>query len=279
MILLRLNKITNMDILKEIYTNIYDYKLLNQIFTIYRADIKSKSYNIENLIYSVLEIELDEFEEMDESDIENVIYDLIDLNTNVLFVKNNISEKLRMKVESICLELGLNYRYSDEDYLNREIDLSKLTIDDLYTIYEIYELNPPKQVTFSPLDFAVHLNIDNDGIVTHEGAYVDILKNNFMSIFSKCFQFVNNHKENNKEYLFKNYLYEPWGLLDNSDGIEDKIENYKLKIFEKLKNIEPEEYAKLDTEIVNLLNHFEYVQFNNILEIISGEDDFIKYYK
>lgn len=279
MILLKLEKITNLNILKEIYNKISDYKLLNQIFISYKADIQNKSYMIENLIYNVLEIDLNDFESINKDEIEDIIYDLIELNTNILFVKNNISETLKKDIENICSELGLNYRYSDEEYLNKDIDLGVLTINDLYTIYEIYQLEPPNLVTFSPLDFYICLNVDNSGVVTHNNVYFDTLNDNFMDIIANSFKLINKNKPNDKDYVFKNCLYEPWALLNNDKDIEDKIENYKNRIFEKIKNIKPEEYPFIDKEIINLLNHFEYIQFNDVLEIISGKDNFLKYYK
>lgn len=286
MYLLTLNKVSDLSILKEIYLSIYNYGLINQFFIVCNPDLKSKTYKIPNLIYNAIKIDLEILKDYSTEDIEDIMFDLVEVSSNVIFNKKSAPKELIGNIEEICVSTGLSYRYYGDTGLDKKVDLNNLTFNDLNIIYDIFnKKNNVKQ--YNPRDFLVRLSIDNKGVMSLEnGKKVgNILDSSFITELLKAPQYLLSNIEMMEKGCAQSSsphidytLYEPWAFLEEDTEIFTKIEEYKWGIFEAIKNIEPHQYKYLSKELVEILNESEYIQFKDIFKIISKQDPILNYY-
>lgn len=285
MYLIELNKIMDLEIFKKIYVAISNYNLISQMFLIYKPNIYERSYKIPNLIYHALEVKLKDFKNLSEEEIEEIIYEFIELNSKYIFDKTDCNKELVTYIEKICEESGLEYVYLDGKEENKKVDIENLTYNELNIVYEILEVKNKSVKKYTPFDFAIKISIDNKGdMITAKGDYVgNIFRTSFIELlFKSQSYFVEEMKEleNMKdELLFETSMYEPWPFLKNNPGIINYIEQYKSNVFQAIKNIKPYQYKCLDKGLVDVLNRLEYIQYDDIYRIVSGDDVFLEYYK
>lgn len=285
MFLIKLDKITNLEIFQKIYVTISNYGLLNQMFLIYNPNIKEKSYKIPNLVYHALEIKLMDFKNLKEEEIEEILYELIELNSKYIFDKTDCENELVKHIEKICEELGFEYIYLDCKEENKEVDIEKLTYNELNIVYEILELKNKLVKKYTPFDFSIRISIDNAGnVITTKGDYVgNIFNTSFIELLFKSQSYfvveMKRLESMNEGLLFETSMYEPWFFLKENPDIINYIEQYKINVFQAIKNIKPYQYKYLDKGLVDVLNSLEYIQYDDIYRIVSGSDVFLEYYK
>lgn len=284
MYLLKLNKVTDLKMLKSIYSSIYDYKLFGRVFIVYKADLNTKNYKIPNLICDVMIVDLKDFKGVDDLEMEDIIFDLVEVKCNLFFSKEKVSIKLQRKIEDMFGDCGLKPKYLEELSLENPINIKNLSHNDVNVIHEIFGSNTNER-SYSPRDFLVRIEIDSNGSLRlEEGRKIGILSdNNFLELLFKSSVMsatkVKEIEENCDKGLFSSILYEPWYFLKQNENIYAQIEEYKKNVFNVIKNINPSEYKYLPVDIVKLLNSAEYIKFDDIIKIISKRDEFLCYYK
>lgn len=284
---IELNKVTNLEILKKIYVTISNYNLTNQIFLTYIPNIEERSYKISNLMYHTLLVNIKDLEDLSREEIEEILYDFIELNSKYIFNKSDCNNEIVTYVEDVCKEIGI--KYIDLDYSDRgkEVNIEDLTTNELNIVYEILEYKNKFIRKYTPFDFVIKMSIDDRGdVYTNKGDFVGNLFNtSFVDLlfrsqtyFSQEIEVLENMDNN---YLFETSIYEPWIFLSSQNSLEiaKYIEEYKIKVFEAIKNIKPYQYKQINRCLVDILNELEYIQYDDIYKIVSGEDIFLEYYK
>lgn len=285
MYLIKLNKITNIDILKKIYVAIDEYNLKSYIYVMYNPNLKNKSYNINKLMAHFITINVKDFTEINEDDIDDIILDLVELskNNNIIFETKDADSDLINKIEDICISYGLDFKTLQSNNIEEPVNIKKLNYNDICTIYDFFKVKH-NAFAFTSNTFLIQFTIDNKGIVYDEDnkEVLDLNKHSLVDIlFIKPKNLDDKIKalSSNKIDIINYNLYEPWALLNYDSNINNKITNYKLNVFDAIKNITPEEYIFLPDKIIQLLNINGYIQMKDILPIIKKEDSILEYYK
>lgn len=284
MFLITLNKVKNTDILKKIYVDMFEFKLPSQVFLIYVPDLINRTYNINNLISNVIKVNAKDFKGIDEVDIEDIMYDLAENKGNIIFDYKGCSKALRKQIEEIIEEVGLEVIDIDDQLNVDKIDLSCLSFNDLNIIYEFFDIEKTNTY-YTPKDFLIRLVINDKGEVRDEitkekvgslkkKSLIEILLNHPFDIEDRLAEVDSIFKDS----ILSNALYEPWAFLQYDKGLNQKIYDYKATLFEKIKDIHPEEYECLPEELVDVLNSNSYIQFSDIMDIISKKDEILQYY-
>ncbi len=278
--LIELHRLSDISLLQAIYKNINHFNLLNQLLIIYTPDLKKKSYKIPNLFYHILKLNFEELLVLDEATITDIIFDLIELDTNIILHTNGVdqfSQKAQM-VKSIMDESGMKYIIPHRSLiLDKEIDLKKLSYNDLCIVKEIFN-QKNDGIKFSITNFLFRYRIDELGDIFFQNENIGNVER--ISIARLLFTEANKkssiiHEAEKKlcsfTEAFSFFFYEPWlFFIEDIDYLEE-IKRYKYKIYNSIKSISPYQYPEISGDIVDILNKQSYVQMNDILDLMNGK--------
>jgi len=270
-----LDGIRNIDILKNIYQSIDCFSLFNKVFLIYKLNLKDGEPVNKNIQAHVMMLDLNDFEGKETSYIEDVVADIIEMNTSVV-VKDyrGKDEEFKSKVHSIIEDFGMKFSWSEFNF-DKEIDLTSPTYNEMQIINEIFE-EPIKGFAFSSRNFLLKYSIDEGGQVFYKNKKVlDLKESQFVELLFTSNDEIPMKIEKELQYYNKNSglttkFYEPFVFLPEDEDVNSKILKYKYKVFETLKNISPDMYPKIPAEVAEVLNKNGYIQLNDIMEIIGG---------
>ncbi len=281
MFLITLNKVKNLEVLKSVYVGLHEYKLGTQTFLVYVPDIEARSYNIKNLICSAIKFNVRDFQGMDEFEITDIMYDMVERDMPVVFDYSKCTKKLTSLIKSCLDEVGLEVKTYGKTNLSVP-DLGCLTRNDLSIVAEFFKVDM-KTPYYTAKDFLLRYVVNDKGDVINEltnEKLGNVLKTHIVEIlFTLPPNFAQLNERSSRVFdgsAISGKWFEPWLFLHYDEGICEKIYDYKMAMFEKIKNIEPEQYESLPPELVDILNRNEYIQFKDIIKIISGEDEFVK---
>lgn len=282
MFLITLNKVISKEVLKKVYTSIYEYNLKPIIFIEYLIDLKNKNYSQENIISDFFTLDLLELENMFNNEeisideIEDSLFDLIDMDKEIV-LKNSLHSKILIDVVK---NTGISY-VIPEDILNIK-DFDKLDTNAQLIIYDFFD-KKHNYKKFKTNEFKYRFLIDNSGDIYFENKKVLNLLDKEANLLEILFDFklidIKSDKEKNHskvENLLGTYIYDPHLYLIEDIDYDKEIINIKLEIFEKIKNVSPDEYKKMTENILELFNKNNYIQLNDILNIINGYDKTLK---
>lgn len=282
MFLITLNKIKNKTLLKKLYTSIYEYNLKPIIFIEFLIDLKNKNYTQENIIADFLTLDLLELENMFNNEeisideIEDSIFDLIDMNKEIV-LKNSLHSSILIDVVK---NTGISYVIPEEILNIKEFD--KLDTNSQLIIYDFFD-KKHNYKKFKTNEFKYRFLIDNSGDIYFKNKRVLNLLDKEVNLLKTLFDFklidIESDAKNNYseiEDLLGVYIYDPHLYLIEDIDYDKEIVNMKLEVFDKIKNVSPDEYKKMTENILELFNNNNYIQLNDILNIINGYDTTLK---
>lgn len=285
MYLITLDRISNMNVLKEIYLNVGRFKLQSIIYINNIIDFKSKTYNIDNIASDFLTIDIKNLKEdidngeLTIEDIEECLYDLTELNREIVLKNINSSEEIFDLIKSI----GISY-IIPEDLLNPNFNkFNEIDTNTEIIIYDFFD-KKHKFRRFTEDDFAIKLSIDNDGnIVYKHKVKANLLEDGFKALFRfENYDFDFTLKENTDAKLNKllgNYMYDPHFFLIEGIDYEKSIFEVKERVFELIEEVSPERYSEMKQEVLDLFNKNNYIKISDIKKLISSNDKFLKLLK
>jgi|GEM_PF-4984033 len=262
--------VTDLVILNNINETLDVFKLRNRSFLLYEIiDIKQKIRGFKAHAI-LLDISLFIFEE---ELIEERIFDFIEEDTNILIKESNKHE-LNNSFKALAKKHGLSYRPMESHYFDREINLEAIGYNELQIIREIFKL-PVSTLQFSEADFLLRVTVDKNGLVMDENMRVlgDLRRDKLVELIhyspvdfkervNACLSYYSHERG------FTPHMYEPWPFLHRIDNISKKIIDYKYRVFDFVKGIEPEDYPRLPLEIVQLLNDNCYIMMKDIMAAV-----------
>ena len=273
MILLNLKNIKIEKVLNNIYKNVIDYKMENIIEILYHYNPNKNNLLPSNMILSYLFVEIKNFEDMDEFDIEEIFFDFIENKYPLIFDFADTSDILKQMIHEIANDIGLIYI----DYSNVwNTDISKEEISDLTmnTIFEIFEQKSNK-INYSLENFLYVYNVENNGdFISNDNQLIGNILNETLEsfIFTKTSDYLKRKEilnNFNNIRLFNNKIGSLIPFIKDIEDIEDKIQKFKEDIFKELLNIDAKKYSSLNKEVVQLLNEHNYIKMDDILNILD----------
>ena len=277
MYLLNIKNVTDKKILSNIYNNINQFGLGDKFFIVYEPDFSQSVKIDKNILAHVMLINPSQLKAYSEDVIEDLILDLIEMGGFVLFRCSDCEDT--DLVASICNSFKLNHLFVKDSYYENNIDLVNSSINDVKMIDEIINSHIDKN-KYSNKDFIFRYTVEPSGNIIdgysgetimnlYESDFIDIL-------FHKPEGFEELKKDAFHEYDTQTglscYFYEPWIFLMYRNDLNSKIIDYKIKVFDAIKNIDPEDYPLLRPEIVEIFNNAGYIKLNDIKKIINDNE-------
>ncbi|WP_026478390.1 hypothetical protein [Alkaliphilus transvaalensis] len=270
---IKLQGIENREILRNIYQSIDVFRLSNRSFLLYEIPYTT-TIPIKEIKAHAFLIDLNLYNSEDEELLEDLVFDLIEVRSNVL-VKFSGDNAVNVMFTELYRAHGLNVIPWSNEFLEKEITIQDLGYTELQIINEIFEL-PVATLQFSEGDFIIKLIVGKDGIVTNEEGTVigELQKEYLIEILhkkpdhfrDKISKVLNDY---NLDTPFTPKFYEPWPFLLDEDNVTEKIIDYKYKVFNFIKNIEPKDYPNLPHEVVKILNENNYIQMKDIVNVLE----------
>lgn len=285
MYLITLDKVTNMNVLKEFYMNIGRYKLTSIMYINNSIDFKSKNYKIENFISDFITLDLKYLndilnkDEITIDEIEDCLYDIAELDREIV-LKNVASSDF---IFNLIKSIGVSY-VIPENLLKSNFDnFGDIDTNTELIIYDFFD-KKHKFRRFFEEEFSIRLSIDNDGNIWNNNEIKsNILTNGFKALFefdNYNFKFSTNTSKNKKtNSLIGNYVYDPHFFLIENIDYEREIYNMKKSIFNNIKEVEPNRYKEMKKDILDLFNKNNYIKLTDIQKIIYGNDNVINLLK
>lgn len=187
----------------------------------------------------------------EENELYNIIFNFAEMQKEIYMDENPSSQ-----IKSVSEEIGLSFKNAEK--LNSEIDFSKPNLSIIYTIYEIMQDNISNFRTYDSythlFDITVkgnRLYIDNNSISINE---------NVNTIISFCMNNISIPEEQEQEFLFNDRIPDI-SFFSETNMKKNRllVEEYKINVFNKLKNLTAEEWAKLNPMIAKYLAENEYI--------------------
>lgn len=285
MFLITLDKVSNKNVLKELYLNIGRYKLSPIIHINNIIDLKTKNYEYKNVVSDFITLDIEDLnnyllnKELFIEDIEDCLYDIVELNKEIVLKNIESSDRIFNLIKSI----GIDY-IVPEDLLNLNlINFKDIDTNTELIIYDFFDKKHNYR-RFYKEEFSIRLTINNEGDVINNGEIKgNLLKDGFKSLFElKKYDF-NFSKEDEKEKslskLLGEYMYDPHFFLIENINYEEEILKIKKLIFNRIKNVSPDNYLEMKEDLLKLFNETNYIQLSDIKNIIYGNDKFLKLLK
>lgn len=277
MYLLNIKNVTDKKVLSNIYNNINQFGLGDKFFIVYEKDYVESPEIDKNILAHVFVVDTEQLKHYSEDTIENIVLDLIEMGGFVI-IRHREGDDVEL-VSSICSSFKLNHLFIKDHYYENDIDLVNVSVNDIKIVNEIINGHIDEN-KYSFKDFMFRYTVDSEGNVIDEYSHETILnlyESDFVEIlFHKPAQFELLKKEVNsevdKETGLSHYFYEPWLFLLHKTDMNSKIINYKMKVFNAIKNIDPEDYPVLRPEMVEIFNNAGYIKFNDIKKIIASKE-------
>jgi len=281
MFLLNINGNTNPKHIEKIFSSIDHFKLIYNFTIMYTPNLgkslKYKELLIDKNFYHALKIDLNKIDNYSEEELEDFILDLEQLDSNILlkeYVGEN--ETLKKLLKDILDNFKLEY-ISDKPFdFDKEMDLTDLTYEEYMVILEIMQDDDLEKKYYSS-QFLFEIRVDEDGSVYKNDKFIfNLDESEFHELFIHIKKrdlnimtrdYVDYHTDN----ILDASWYSPFIFLSNADdkNLNKKIINYKYKIFDIMKNIDPIDYPLINTEVITILNNNGYIKFNEIIDIIK----------
>ena len=262
MIKIKLHDITDKDILKNIYTNIDCFNLYSMVNIIFMLEFKEGIYDLDKGVFAHL-FYLENIERFSNEELGRIVKNL---SNNVLVYKGEENKYLE----------EMSNEYNVLLINEKELDLDKvcpecINSDIIEVVKEILEYD--SNVKYKPSDFLIAFDIYNNGDVYYNNQIVGNLKTELLtSIIFKAD--VNNIIKDYytdymkySDFVFSEKLPTRYSLMVRDYNIKDVLD-FKVKVFNMLKDIKPQDYSKLPEEFTDLLSNSGYIRMEDILEII-----------
>ncbi len=277
MYLLNIKNVTDKKILSNIYNNINQFGLGDKFFIVYEPDFSQSVKIDKNILAHVILINPSQLKAYSEEVIEDLILDLIEMGGFVLFRCSDCEDT--DLVASICNSFKLNHLFVRDSHYENNIDLVNSSINDVKIIDEIINSHVDEN-RYSTKDFIFRYTVEPSGNII-DGYSGETIMNlddsDFIDIlFHKPEGFDELKKDAFREYDAQTglscYFYEPWIFLMYKNDLHSKIIDYKMKVFDAIKNIDPEDYPLLRPEIAEIFNNAGYIKLNDIKKIINDNE-------
>lgn len=280
MYLLTLDKVSDPKILKNIYTNIDCFNLDGHTFIVYNLDLTNGFNFNSKMMCHVISVDLRDLVHYNEDQVEDIILDLITTAIPVAYSNIELVDTSLLNMVKLLSDTHkLKYTLLWKGMYSEDIDLVNLSYNDIEIVKEIFGCKCGESAMNST-DFLYRFTVKSDGCLYDD--YTEQLLSNLCEVgYYEAIQqnsiLINTiiHKEMDeyfREKILSNYFYEPWIFLLHKDVtvINQLIQEYKLKIFNSIKNIDPEDYPRMNSEIISLMNKTGYIKMNDILEIVEN---------
>lgn len=194
----------------------------------------------------------------------------------LLFSENNKtphtnSIKVKERCDEITDFLEIPEVSLEKDY-SKINELEDFDYSDNFVIHEIFEA--PQRSKYSLLDFQLQMEIGDK--VDLNGEEIDLEKGLLKALDLK-------HQLNKK--AIKESLYSPFNLdiylpiTDINNINVSQLLEYKWEVFEKVKQIGPNNMQGLSRGVIDLCNSNEFIPYREIESILDGDYEMLKYYK
>ncbi|WP_459195601.1 hypothetical protein [Wukongibacter baidiensis] len=279
MYLINIKKLKDEEILNNIYQSIEHFRLQDRVFITYEIDIENRDIELFNVQTHAFILDLNELSKISESDMEELVYDLIETRSNVLVRHDTGKDNdILKRFEGICLKNGLAYMELKKFDFNKDIKLEDLQYNEYQIVKEIFEETVEVR-SFRSTDFMIKLEIDSKGkIYDRKGKFVlDLASSEFISILNMAKEENVLNKEMNffreAKGLFTLDFYDPFVFMFDVEEINQKIIDYKYKVFDLIKDLSPEDYPRVPRPIIDILNKNEFIRLTDILNIIKVDHE------
>jgi hypothetical protein len=259
-------------ILDKIYQDMKDYNLQN-IITLTYVPLDDSFWIVEKYENVKIFLLTNEFlEKIEKTVLEEWAYQWI-LHDSHIIVYENVTEENKKRL--IDLNMHLHYVSLRNILSIDNKTVQNLTIADNYLIMDMLDFSHNTR-KYEMKHFGIKLSIEADGIAYQDGNVLGNLEDElFIDVLHKS---EIKHSEESKVNLFGYHLYEPFYFLKEKDICVSEIIAYKEKLFDILKELNPEDYIYLCNFLVNNLNKNYYIKYDELNEIISGKDKYLKFY-
>lgn len=278
MFLISINGVSDIDVLKALYVSVRKYHLEKVAYFRYIVDILNKGYKTKHLIVDSFHLNINDICHIDNGEIEDFMYDMIEKNIPITIDSKNAKEDTLNLFQNIAIETGLPY-VDLHNYLdNKNSTLRELTDNDVSLVHDWLDIKLKNKQKYDHNSFLVRVTVEDNGEMYNEGKLIgNIMTDNLIDIlFTKCS--VRHTEPVIKNDSFGYFMYEPWAFIGESVDFEN-ILTYKANLFDMIKNIEPESYEDCPEELWNAFNENSYIKMDDIMSIIKREDEIInKYY-
>lgn len=278
MFLVNINGVSDINVLRALYMSIKKYHLEKVAYFQYIVDLSEKGHNTQHLIVDSFHLNIKDIVNFNETELEDFVYDVTEKNIPLSINSKGVDKERLNLFKNITDEVGLSYVDLDTYLNNNDVTYQGLTENDVNLVYDWLDIKMNSKQKFDHNSFLLILNVDKKGDVYNEGVFVgNIINDDLMDmLFGKCK--VKHNVPNVENDVFGYFMYEPWAFLNDDVDFEGIIK-YKVNLFDKIKNIEPEDYQNCPQELWNALNENSYIRMDDILPIIKKEDDVLnKYY-
>lgn len=251
---------TDSGLINSVQNKLQSSDLLGHTYSVYT---KTKDFDIPCTNYKTNVIVLDLTDMLeDDLDIDDLMLSIIESNICpiVKLPKDEDFKEVFLECVDIYKIQYLNY---EDMVLNNEPELDSL-ID--YTIIdEVFNGMTELNKFYSPNAFTTRFDI-TDETITVNGETLSIHTFNFEDMYN----YIDTKKLitlNNADYFMSKYILSPIiiSLIPTEDYVE-RINNYKMKVFNKAMQLTPREISNLPMEVANIYVKAGYVPMDKILE-------------
>ena len=205
---------------------------------------------------------------LDEFDIEDMIFDLIECSSKSVLVLNCTDNKLKQEFDSMAELYGLNYIDYDTASLNKEPDvINNPTLIDSFIVDEILEIKQDF-AGYSYENYVNHVYLNSNSLIFND---VNLSLDN-LNLY-ELFKYIQVPLLS-CEYAFNSLTPVPYIFVFNAcEEALCKLDNYKIQVFNQIKNLTPEDLIKMDKHICDKLILRGYIPLNKFKPLLEKYGD------
>lgn len=283
MYLVEIKKLKDEEIYKKIYTDIDLLNISKHIYITYEFDFNENLELPKYIQAHMYIVNINQILKYSEDELEDLILDLIEFNKTIVLknleeIDPDESNKEKIKIlKEIIEDFGLEYFKYETYNFDKKIDLKNPDYVTYQIVLEFLDAPDLDEPVYGLKTFFKRFTINKEGILKFENEKIcDLNKDSILKIVN----YTNDKIEENfkevlkeRENVINTNWYEPLTYIIEGKKANEKILNYKKRVFEKIKNIPPERYPEINYEIISKFNMAGYIMLKDIKNILKGDND------
>lgn len=261
---------TATSLVNHILTEIQSRDMLGQVYSVYHKtdnfDISCSNYKVNTVV-----LDLSESKE-DDLDIDDLMLSILDANVCPVVIPPKDEDFKELFLE--CVDI-YKIPYLDYESITLLGEPKLNNILDFTIIDEIFNGNTGLNKLHTPNRYTVNVTVTQDEIIVN-GKVSPIYNFNWENLYS----YIDAEKLkmlNEADYFLSKYLVSPISLaLIPTEEYINRVNDYKIKVFQKAMRLTPRELSELPMEVANIFVRAGYIPLDKIL---SHEGELVKLLK